>query len=208
MAVEHYTAAEDKIDWEFDALRDRFLGLICTSEDFRYTDEELKKLDKKELRNMLCDRALALYHSKEELFGEQNFREIERAILLQTVDRNWMDHIDMMDDLKSSINLQAYAQRDPEVEYRMQGADMFDMMVAEIREETTRAVLTVTPANKVKRVQVAKPIDEGFEGDGQKPKKKVVVTVRKGEKIGRNDPCPCGSGKKFKFCCGKNNGAV
>ena len=87
-------------------------------------------------------------------------------------------------------------------EYRVQGADMVDMMVAEIREETTRAVLTVTPANKVKRVQIAKPVDEGFEGDGPKQKKKVIVTVRKGEKIGRNDPCPCGSGKKYKFCCG------
>jgi preprotein translocase subunit SecA len=199
MAVEHYTAAEDKMDWEFDALRDRFLGLICTSEDFRYTDEELKKLDKKELRNMLCDRALALYHSKEELFGEQNFREIERAILLQTVDRNWMDHIDMMDDLKSSINLQAYAQRDPVVEYRMQGADMFDSMVEEIRETTVRMVLSVMPKTaEVGRVEVAKATSEGF--DGMSAKRTVVK--RAAEKIGPNSPCPCGSGKKYKKCCG------
>ena len=199
MAVEHFTAAEEKKDWEFDALRDRFIGLICTSEDFRYTDEELKKLDKKELRNMLCDRALALYHSKEELFGEQNFREIERAILLQTVDRNWMDHIDMMDDLKSSINLQAYAQRDPVVEYRMQGADMFDSMVEEIRETTVRMVLSVMPKTaEVGRVEVAKATSEGF--DGMSAKRTVVK--RAAEKIGPNSPCPCGSGKKYKKCCG------
>ena len=199
MAVEHFTAADDKKDWEFDALRDRFLGLLCTNEDFRYTDEELKKLDKTDIRDLLCDRALELYHSKEELFGEENFREIERAILLQTVDRNWMEHIDMMDDLKSSINLQAYAQRDPVIEYRMQGADMFDAMVEEIRETTVRMVLSVMPkVNEVKRVEVAKATGEGFDGANTRR----TVVKRAAEKIGPNSPCPCGSGKKYKKCCG------
>jgi preprotein translocase subunit SecA len=174
----------------------------------REFDFSARAFTRKEIIDMVLDACEARYAAQEALFGEEIFREVERSILLRTVDRHWMDHIDAMDDLKGSVSLQAYGQRDPLNEYRVQGADMFDMMVAEIREETTRAVLTVTPANKVKRVQIARPVDEGFEGDGQKQKKKVVVTVRKSEKIGRNDPCPCGSGKKYKFCCGINTPSV
>ena len=204
MAVDHYTSAEEKRDWELDALRERFLGYLCTEEDFRYTPEESEKLDRTELRDMLCDRAIALYHSKEELFGAENFREIERAILLQTVDRFWMDHIDMMDDLKDSINLQAYAQRNPVNEYRLQGADMFDAMIEDIRETTVRTVLSVTPkAPEIHRVEVAKPVSAGFDGEAQKR----TVVKRMAEKIDRNGLCPCGSGKKYKKCCGlRENG--
>ena len=113
-----------------------------------------------------------------------------------------MDHIDAMDDLKGSIGLQSYAQRNPVNEYRLQGADMFDAMIAEIREETVRHVLTVVPRPQpVRRVQLAKPLQESFEGEKGAARKKTVV-VRKAEKIGRNDLCPCGSGKKYKKCCG------
>ena len=147
----------------------------------------------------LYDRAKAIYRERERLFGAEVFREVERSLLLQSVDRHWMDHIDAMDDLKGSIGLQAYAQRDPVNEYRLQGADMFDAMIAEIREETVRRVLTVIPRPQpVQRVQLAKPLQEGM-ADGSKKK---VVVVRKAEKIGRNDLCPCGSGKKYKKCCG------
>ena len=155
------------------------------------------------LTDFLTGRAMDLYEEKVALFGEETFREVERSILLQSVDSHWMEHIDTMDDLKGSIGLQAYAQRDPVNEYRLQGADMFDAMIAEIREETVRRVLTVIPRPQaVQRVQLAKPMEEHFEG--QAGAKKKTVVVRKAEKIGRNDLCPCGSGKKYKKCCGAN----
>ncbi len=157
------------------------------------------------LVTFLWERAEALYAEKEKLFGNEVFREVERSILLQSVDRHWMEHIDAMDDLKGSIGLQAYAQRDPVNEYRLQGSDMFEAMIAEIRDETVRRVLTVIPRPQpMRRVQLAKPLQENFAGEGKAQKKKVVV-VRKAEKIGRNDLCPCGSGKKYKKCCGANN---
>ena len=198
MAVEHFTAAESATEWDFDALRGILGGLLCKEKDLRYSAEELTKLDRTDIRDELCDRALAIYQSKDEIFGADNFREIERAILLQAVDRNWMEHIDMMDDLKSSIGLQAYAQRDPVNEYRMQGADMFDAMVEDIRETTVRMVLSASlKAPEIKRVEIAKPVTEGFDGETVKR----TVVKRASDKVGANDPCPCGSGKKYKKCC-------
>ena len=128
-------------------------------------------------------------------------REVERTLLLRSVDEKWMDHIDAMDELKGSIGLNAYAQRNPITEYRIQGADMFDAMVADIRESTVMRVLSAVPRSSVsiERKQVAKPLVEGFAG-GKMPEKKAPV--RKAVKVGRNDPCPCGSGKKYKKCCG------
>ena len=149
----------------------------------------------------MYEKALAVYEQKEELFGSEVFHEVERSILLQTVDRHWMDHIDAMDDLKGSIGLQAYAQRDPINEYRLQGSDMFEEMSAEIREETVRTVLCAVPrVQTAQRVRVATPLKEGLAGSESERKKTVVV--RKAEKVGRNDLCPCGSGKKYKKCCG------
>ncbi len=203
MSVEQFTAAENPCDWNFDALRDKYKGLLCTDEDLRYTPEECKTLDRVELRNMLCDRALEIYENKDELFGAETFREIERAILLQAVDACWMEHIDMMDDLKNSIGLHAYAQRDPVNEYRLEGADMFDAMVDEIRESTVRRVLSATPkAPEIRRVEVASPAVEGFAGDAPK---KTTVVKKSSDKIDRNGLCPCGSGKKYKKCCGMGN---
>ena len=198
MAVDFFTADESPLGWNLDGLRERYKGILCTENDFRYTEDELNKLDRAELRDMLCDRAMTVYHSKEEIFGEETFREIERAVLLQSVDRSWMEHIDMMDDLKGSISLQAYAQRDPVNEYRIQGADMFDAMVEEIRETTVRMILTITPKQPaVSRVEIAKPTVAGFAGATVKK----TVVKRESEKISPNSPCPCGSGKKYKKCC-------
>ena len=133
-------------------------------------------------------------------------REVERVLLLRNVDEKWMDHLDDMEELKGSIGLHAYAQRDPVAMYRLTGADMFDEMIADIRESTVRMVLSVMPKPKeeIKRVQVANPLIEGFAG-GKAPAKKAPV--KKTEKVGRNDPCPCGSGKKYKKCCGQNENA-
>ena len=206
--VSTHLAEDDKSLWDFDGLR-ATLGYLCTDGDFRYTPDELKKVKREDVEAMLVDRATAKIKEKEELFTSDTFHEVERAILLQNVDRAWMEHIDAMDDLKGSIGLQSYAQRDPIVEYRMVGADMFDSMVAEIRDKTVRMLLTVVPKpqEEIVRVQVAKPITEGFEGGaGTQSKKKVSVNVvrRESAKVGRNDPCPCGSGKKYKNCCGSN----
>ena len=206
--VSTHLAEDDKSLWDFDGLR-ATLGYLCTDGDFRYTPDELKKVKREDVEAMLVDRATAKIKEKEELFTSDTFHEVERAILLQNVDRAWMEHIDAMDDLKGSIGLQSYAQRDPIVEYRMVGADMFDSMGAEIRDKTVRMLLTVVPKpqEEIVRVQVAKPITEGFEGGaGTQSKKKVSVNVvrRESAKVGRNDPCPCGSGKKYKNCCGSN----
>ena len=154
---------------------------------------------------MLELRALKVLKEKEELFGREQFLEVQRAILLQNVDRAWMEHIDAMDDLKSMIGLQSYAQRDPVTEYRIIGGDMFDAMVSEIRSKTVRMIMTVYPRRQeqITRVQVANPIDAGLQGDA-KFVKKVYVKKAVSTKIGRNEPCPCGSGKKYKNCCGAN----
>ncbi len=196
------TSAEDPKDWSLDAVKAHFLGYLCTQDDFEYLDDEKQKLKKEDIISMLENRAEALYHEKEKMFGEERFREVERAVLLESVDRAWMDHIDAMDELKGSIGLQAYAQRDPVNEYRIQGAEMFDNMVEEIKENTVRKIFTVIPREEaIRRIQIAKPLDTGDDGTLEKKKKTVVRTSAK---VGRNDPCPCGSGKKYKNCCGSN----
>lgn len=210
--VASFTGGESPAEWNFDGLRNYYRGFLCTDDDFKYTGEELKKLHKDDLTELLTDRAFAIYEEKQKTVGEELFREIERTVLLRNVDLKWMEHIDAMDDLKDTIGLQAYAQRDPVREYRIAGGDMFDEMIAEIRENTVRTILTfrLSEDKEVKRVAVAKPLIEGFAGGqaSKKGMKKVGTTiVRKDEKVGRNDPCPCGSGKKYKKCCGANKGS-
>ncbi len=204
--VRSATAGEDPSDWSLEAIRAHFLGYLCVSDDFNYSAEALAKLKQSEIIDTLTDRAFRIYADKETLFGADRFREVERAVLLESVDRAWMEHIDAMDDLKGSIGLQAYAQRDPVNEYRIQGAEMFDSMVEEIKENTVRKILSVVPrAQTIERVQIAKPLDTGEDGTTE-PKKKTVV--RSTAKVGRNDPCPCGSGKKYKNCCGANGNKI
>ena len=202
--VAGFTTAESPEEWSFDGII-ATLPYICTEDDFKYTPEELKKLDRESILEMLTNRALEKYSEKEELFGKEIFLEVQRSILLRNVDTAWMEHIDTMDDLKGMINLQAYAHRDPVTEYRITGGDMFDDMIEEIRDKTVRTVLSVVPrpTEQIKRVQVANPITAGFEG-GEKKTVVKRVSVRKdaSQKVGRNDPCPCGSGKKYKNCCG------
>ena len=165
------------------------------------SDGKVSENDVNKITELLCDKSDKVYKSKEEMFGAENMREIERAILLRNVDRKWMDHIDAMDDLKGSVGLQGYAQRDPVNEYRFRGADMFDELVNDIRENTARMILTLTKkAPDTQRVQIANPIMESASGEITKK----IITVTKSAKVGRNDPCPCGSGKKYKNCCGAN----
>ena len=196
--VDQFTSADDANEWNFEGLRAHFMGVLCGEEDFRYTEEELKKLEKDDISELLINRAEKRYEMQEQIFTPEVFREIERRELLLRVDRNWVVHIDAMDDLISSVGLNAYAQRDPVTQYKIQGSDMFEEMVATIREETVRGVLTVAPRRVVERKQVLVDGTAGLKGD-----KTVNRTVKKApEKAGPNDPCPCGSGKKYKKCCG------
>ena len=207
-AVEGCTRSDEPSEWDFDTLRTHFMGIVTEESDFRYTDEELKTLDRGELAEMLAHRALDRYEEKEKLFGEETFREVERAVLLRNVDTAWMEHIDVMDDLKSNVGLQSYAQRDPVNEYRIQGAELFETMVDDIRQKTVRVILSVVPrAQQIQRVQVANPIGEGRERGQRRvnvTRRSSTTVVNDGAKIGRNDPCPCGSGKKYKNCCLRN----
>ncbi|MHB1152773.1 MAG: preprotein translocase subunit SecA [Eubacteriales bacterium] len=202
LAVESFTSGENQAEWNFDGLRSYFYGLLCGDSDFKYSQEELAVLTQDALIKELEDRAMKVYASKEKLFPEGQMREIERALLLRNVDLKWMDHLDAMDDLRDSIGLQAYAQRNPISEYRLQGADMFEEMINAIREDTVRNILAVMPRrDEIKRAEVAKVTGEGFSGsEAKKPVKNK--TIKNGAKVGRNDPCPCGSGKKYKKCCG------
>ncbi len=190
-------------DWKFDEFKNHYLGNL-TDDKFSLPADKLSEIDKEEWRESLVERAMEIYHSKDALFAsvpgapEDAMREVEKVILLQNVDKKWMDHLEDMDELKEYVGLNSYAQRDPVAMYRLQGADMFDQMVDDIKEDTVRQLLSVAPrAQATERVQVAKPTSEGFGGD-----KSIVRKPVKVEKIGRNDPCPCGSGKKYKKCCG------
>ena len=142
--------------------------------------------------------AEAKYKSREEEFGEDRFREIERVILLQVVDTKWMDHIDAMDQLRQGIGLRAYGQQDPVRAYQVEGFDMFDEMTKEIWEDTVKFLYQVENSDKMERKKVAEPTIANR--DGQVKNKTVVNKERK---VGRNEPCPCGSGKKYKKCCGR-----
>ncbi len=203
--VNDFTGQDSPADWNLEGLRAHFMGVLTTEEDFRYSAEEQKKLSRESISETLYDRAMGIYRQKEELFGEDIFREVERTVLLRCVDSAWMNHIDLMEDLKGNIGLQAYAQRDPINEYRIQGADLFETMVDDIRQNTVRTILSVVPKNQpIRRVQVAKPLTEGFENAQSRTQKKVKVVNRPAvsdARVGRNDPCPCGSGKKYKNCC-------
>ena len=233
----------DKDSWNLSGLNDFYRGWLITDDNkFSFTTEELEKTDKEDIVKTLTDRAMALYDENESLFDDNTMREMERVYLLKSVDTYWMEHIDNMEQLKQGIRLRAYGQRDPVVEYRLEGFDMFDEMIESIRQDTAKLILVapkrvleiqrrqaeIERARKemeekaaaahqvilgngekaekpnavtlaIKREQVAKPVEPA--GDGTMSTNRTVV---KKNKIGRNDPCPCGSGKKYKKCCGRD----
>lgn len=189
--------ADDSIhdNWDIKGLREHFYGMITDSDDLQFTPEELGNTSREEVANMLKSKARDIYEKREESFGSELMREIERVMLLRSVDTNWMDHIDNMDRLRQGIGLRAYGQHDPVVEYRNESYDMFSAMTDAIREQTARLVLTVQVKRdeEVKREKVAEET-----GTGEKP-----ATVRGKGVVSKNALCPCGSGKKYKRCCGK-----
>ncbi len=169
--------------------------------DVQLEDEQKFALRREELKDLIIDAATEVYNRKEQEFGEENMRELERIILLQVVDQKWMDHIDAMEQLRQGIGLRAYGQRDPVVEYKFEGMNMFEEMIEAIKEDTVKYICHArNNSGELKREQVAEPLVESHGDDGEPQKKKPVV---KGDKTGRNDLCPCGSGKKFKKCCGQ-----
>ena len=172
---------------------------MACPEDFQFTKQELDDLTADSIKNQLKDRAHEVYAAKEQALGSPIMRELERVILLRNVDGKWMDHIDAMTELRNGIGLRAYGQYDPVVEYKREGFDMFDTMIDAIREDTVRTIYLaqVRTREEPKREQVAKETAALGADDGSVKKE----PVRRAKKIGPNDPCPCGSGKKYKKCC-------
>lgn len=189
------TSAEE---WDIHELNNILLPIIPL-EKIKLSEEQVKHITKAELIQQLKEEAVKVYEAKEAEFPDQdNIREVERVILLKVIDRKWMDHIDDMDQLRQGIGLQAYGQRDPVVEYKFAGFDMFDAMIDAITEETVKALTHIQVEQKVEREQVAKVTGTNKDESVQSAPKK-----RTGKKVQPNDPCPCGSGKKYKMCCGK-----
>lgn len=189
---------DDKDNWNLVGLKDYFLGWLLTEEDLSFDEDELDDVTKEDIRNALKEKAGEIYQAKEEEYGSEIMRELERVILLKVVDTKWMAHIDDMEELKKGIGLRSYGQKNPVIEYRYEGFEMFDAMVDSIREDTVRMLLTVKVRKDAlpEREQVAKP-DAPNAGAGDGSFSDTVKT----RKIGDNDPCPCGSGKKYKKCC-------
>ena len=186
-------------EWDIAELNSLLLPII-PMKPVELTDEQKKHMRKNELMQQLKEEAVKLYEAKEAEFPEkEHLREVERVILLRVIDHKWMDHIDDMDQLRQGIGLQAYGQRDPITEYKFMGYDMFSAMEAAISEDTIKALMHIRIEQKVEREQVAKVT--GTNRDNSVAKAPVKRTAKK---IMPNDACPCGSGKKYKFCCGKN----
>ncbi len=193
-------------EWEWDKLKEAlFAHFYDMGDELDYTETDIDHMTRDSLTEDIYENVLKEYENREELFGKDEngndrIREAERIILLKVVDMKWMDHIDAMEQLKQGINLRAYAQKDPVVEYKFEAMDMFEEMIDSIKMDTTKQLFHIMPKKVMKREQVAKPVSAGNGDDGTVRKKPVVNK----DKVGRNDPCPCGSGKKYKNCCLNN----
>ena len=199
-AVNLYISGNVPDDWDFEGLRNHFMPWLAGEDDFNYTAAELDSFDRKDIFNMLSDRAHKLYAEREEKFGSEMMRKIERFCLLRVLDTNWMDHIDAMDELRKGIYLRAYGQHDPVVEYRNEGYDMFNAMIDTIRENTAKMVL----AARFRTEQEIENKRVATETSASSGDEKAVTTPSNNRGYSKNGLCPCGSGKKYKRCCGKD----
>ncbi len=186
-------------NWNFAPLKERFGGWLLNEGDLEYTTEDLNSLEYEDIEKLFEQRATELLDLKEEKYSEEKMREIERYLLLKTVDEHWMEHIDAMDELRQGVGLRSYGQHNPVVEYRNDGTDMFNNMIDSMRRETAMRVFTVEfkPAEEIKREKVAEETSSSDDGS-------VDRTVRGKGVVSKNALCPCGSGKKYKRCCGKD----
>ncbi len=210
--VQAYTPEENPMEWNLASLGAALPECLNTEGTFDYTDAERLRLTREEITEELTERALRIYHDKDILMPDGKMRDAERYFLLRAVDSNWTEHIDAMEELKDSIGLNAYAQRDPVNEYRVLGAEQFDDMIDAIKESTVRHVLAFQPTTILQRMRAQTRIRAGFAGDNRRatgpatPPTSVRQPVRNtGRSVGPNDDCPCGSGKKYKKCCGMSS---
>ena len=233
LGCESFLVGDTVEEWNLEGLRGYFYGILTDDNDFKYDEKEIHKVTEDKIINELLERARTKYAEKEELFPDGHLREIERIILLRNIDRHWIDHIDAMDDLEDGIGLRAWGQKDPVKEYQFEADNMFAEMNDAIKEETVKMLLQVMPASNVRHVGITGTVSEarkqipggvtapvppaatpmaapvsrenvyGKAAAAQKENKTPYVKPSS-EKVGRNDPCPCASGKKYKKCCGAN----
>ncbi|MBM7840448.1 preprotein translocase subunit SecA [Alkalihalobacillus xiaoxiensis] len=189
-------------EWDLNAIVTYMNGQLLS--EGAITENEIKGKDQEEIIELIVGKVLTAYNEKEAEVSSEQMREFEKVIMLRTVDRKWMNHIDQMDQLRQGIHLRAYGQNDPLREYRFEGFNMFEAMIAEIEEEVSMYVMKAQVQQNLQRQEVAegKAVQPSANAEAQKAEKKKPI--RKGETIGRNDPCVCGSGKKYKNCCGAN----
>ena len=184
-------------EWDLKGLSEYFSDIFQTRG--RILPHELETMTRDELRLALIENALASYEKKEAELGTESMRELERYIMLKVVDQKWMDHIDAMDQLREGIGLRVYGQRDPVIEYKMEGYEMFQEMIRNIQEDTLRYLFRLQMKSTQERQEKSYNLSYSH-GEGEEKQQ----PIRKQKKVGRNDPCPCGSGKKYKKCCGRN----
>ena len=184
------------------AVKERLFWLL-SKEELSYENGDISR---KELEDRLCDRINRIYEAQKTIFGDR-IGDLMRFALLTAVDRAWREHLDAMDDLRDGVGLSSFAQRNPITEYRIAGSEMFDEMIEKIREETVKLMLFASPVQEAKAKAAAAQKQAELKNLGGKAEKRQPVVKKSFEKIGRNDPCPCGSGKKYKQCCGRNAGA-
>lgn len=206
MVVSYTGEGEFPDYWDFAGMNQFIRTTFGIKNGANYTEDQLQHINKVDLKEDVLEKVKQLYAEREEMYSEEVVRELERMVLLRTVDEKWMDHIDAMEQLKAGIGLRGYGQRDPVIEYKFEGFDMFEEMVKSMQSDAVTTIYNVhvrTDGEEIRRQRVAAPVSEGFasEDGEEKPVKKIA----KSTKVGRNEPCPCGSGKKYKFCCGKDN---
>src|SRR5699024_4320750 len=197
--VDTHTQDEDSEAWDLDSLIEYVHANLVESNYL--TKSAIENKEPEAIKQLIMEKVLQKYQEKEADLGSEQMREFEKVILLRTVDTKWMDHIDSMDQLRQGIHLRAYGQNDPLGEYQMEGFAMFEAMVQSINEEVARYVMKAQVRANLERQEVAKNAT-AVTGDQSKKQKKKTPFV-KGETVGRNDPCPCGSGKKYKQCHGR-----
>ncbi len=197
--VSRATQSDVPDEWDFASLKAEFGPLVGLTEELNFDQKKLSDVTRESLCETIGALADEKYRRQEEAFTPEVFREVERALLLRNVDRNWTEYIDEADDLKGSVGLNAYAQRNPVVEFKLASSEMFEEMVGDIRAGTVRMVLSVVKREQAVRKQMA---ETSASGGGTPEVRKPTVTARRDKKVGPNDPCPCGSGKKYKKCCG------
>lgn len=209
-ACTRFLNSEDPQTWNLQGFKEEFPGQLLVPELEQMSEEELKKLTQKQVEELLLEKVQAAYEMSEQANTPEKMRELERILLLRSVDTHWMDHIDAMDELRQGVSLRSYSNRDPIVEYKFESAEMFDEMIETIKSETVMNVLRVRIVNTqqdIKRSAVAKIASEGTaESRAATTEKARPYVKRADQKVGRNDPCPCGSGKKYKKCCGREAG--